>query len=290
VASGAAGGVCGSQTVVSRSTTWHIIQADLQQTLDRCRTLNLDRFVDESRFVNRATRLQSLISALADGRPALRQLVETDPVAYMVALAEAAEISYILPFLRTCDPEPLRPKLRDILKGPPLPSDEDQNSSQARNIMFELNLACRLWRAGLSPRLGEHPDLSCIVNGRRLLIQCKRPGGLSGTRNAVSRARVQLTDDLRTASDDARGVIAISLAKLINPRDLAYVYEDEHRARGSLAARLHEEADSFRDAWDVSRRHIIGLVFHSMTPGVENVTGTGVLFQHNFVRSLSRHG
>jgi hypothetical protein len=63
-----------------------------------------------------------------------------------VALAESQEIGAMLPFLRMCPPQALVSRLKTVLAGPELPSEEDQASNQARNIQFELWFANTLWR------------------------------------------------------------------------------------------------------------------------------------------------
>jgi hypothetical protein len=58
----------------------------------------------------------------------------------------------------------------EALDGPVLPTEEDKNTNHGRNILFELNLAAKLWTVGIMPTLGEHPDLSCEIDGKKLLI------------------------------------------------------------------------------------------------------------------------
>src|SRR5256885_6265125 len=57
---------------------------------------------------------------------------------YVAALVESAQFGEIARELATVDADVLRPKLRDALRGPVLPSDEDANSNHARNTFFEL--------------------------------------------------------------------------------------------------------------------------------------------------------
>jgi hypothetical protein len=66
-----------------------------------------------------------------------------------VALSESQELTTVVPFLRSVPSDWARKKLQIVLKGPELPADEDENSSHARNTMFELNLAARIVRAGM---------------------------------------------------------------------------------------------------------------------------------------------
>ena len=62
-----------------------------------------------------------------------------------------------------------------VLAGPLLPNDEDKNSNEARNTLFELNVAARLRRAGFIASPGIDADVECEFDGRKLFVECKRP-------------------------------------------------------------------------------------------------------------------
>jgi hypothetical protein len=64
------------------------------------------------------------------------------------------------------------PKLTGVLHGPHLSSDEG-DSTDARNLQFELTFASILSRPGLPLRLGENPDLTIQALGKAFLIECK---------------------------------------------------------------------------------------------------------------------
>jgi hypothetical protein len=62
-------------------------------------------------------------------------------------------------FLKTCPAEITRRKIAKVLAGPLLPNDEDKNSNEAQNTLFELNVAARLRRAGFIASPGIDADV-----------------------------------------------------------------------------------------------------------------------------------
>jgi hypothetical protein len=140
------------------TATYEEITKGLDETLDFCSALGLTDDVAASRFRTYRGHIERLKGAIRAPRPnPVSEQIDNDTLTYLVALIEASEFLSLFPFLKSCDPELLRPKLRDVLRGPDLPTGEDDASGQARNILFELNLAAKLWHAGLKPELGEHP-------------------------------------------------------------------------------------------------------------------------------------
>src|SRR5207249_1145865 len=102
------------------------------------------------------------IGRLRAGEPAapIYKRLAADLPKHLVALFESLEVGGMMPFMNACPAEVLKPRLKLLLSGPEMPSDEDQASNQARNIQFELWLANTLSRAGASVVLAE-PDLRC---------------------------------------------------------------------------------------------------------------------------------
>ncbi len=106
------------------------------------------------------------------------------------------------------------------IKGPPDACLEDDKSNQGRNAMFELWVAGRVAFAGLEPRLGGEPDESFEFENRRMLVPCKRVLSESAVAKRIGEAALQLDRDLALSADPKDcGVIAISISRLINPRN-----------------------------------------------------------------------
>lgn len=242
----------------------------LDEILDFCRYLDLE--VDSSRFVLYRQQIFELDQAIIRGRK--EGITPTPPegvtdLEYIVALTESMEFGDILPYLVTCVPALIQKKLTSVLRGPFLPSDEDKNSNEARNILFELNLAARLSRAGFTPTLGEHPDLQCGIDGKRLLFECKRPFSDSKIVKRINQAENQLRSHLKRSPPGARGVIAISFSKILNPGDKLFVMENETVGRRGLEKALQAKAERYRRRWlKFYGTDIVGIMFHVITPAI----------------------
>jgi len=224
--------------------TWGTITKEMDEALNVCRSMGLAHAAEET--------------------------FNSDRIGHHVALAESATFGGLAPFLQTQEPKALRPKVERVLIGPLLPRDEDENSSHGRNILFELQLAAQFASAGLTPVLGEHPDLHVEVDGHRLLIECKRPASLAGARKAITKARDQLLKHLKKAPVGSRGVIALSVTKLMNPGDLLFRYSGDASGKEALAAEIERHRERLADSW-TDRLHgkITGMIWHVITPAVD---------------------
>lgn len=271
------------------------ILRELDATLEFCRSIGVD--TTESRFVEHLRRLDHLVTfarlrrqGIAVGRSVEDEL-QKGGLYYIVALAESAELGDILPFLRTCDPDVIRPKLRDVLRGPVLPTDEDAESNQSRNTLFELNIAARLHGVGFLPVVGEHPDVACTVNGMELFFECKRPFSPSRVSKNINKAAKQLKSDL-AGHPGARGVIAISLSKVLNAGDKLYAFDREADGRLGLAEALSTAAEgSFRLAQKkLAGSKIVGIIYHVITPALNRQLDMYYVVQQLEGRFLAREG
>lgn len=252
--------------------SFEVIRGNLEATLDFCRSIELD--TDQSRFAEYRKRLDHLITVVRLRRygvtvgRSVEEELRQEGLHYIITLTESTEFGDILPFLRTCDPNVIRPKLRNVLRGPLLPTDEDADSNQARNILFELNLAARLHRAGFEPVVGERPDVACEVDGKWLFFECKRPFSPGKISKLITKAARQLKSDL-AARPGARGVIAMSLSKVMNAGDRLYTFDQEAEGRLGLADALTEAAWRFRNAeQQFVGSKIVGMIYHVITPAL----------------------
>jgi hypothetical protein len=65
------------------------------------------------------------------------------------------------------------------------------------------------------------------VDGKLLLIECKRPVSVKGAKESIGKARKQLQRELKTRSAGARGVIAVSMSKIMSRGDRIFGYDTE---------------------------------------------------------------
>jgi hypothetical protein len=151
-----------------------------------------------------------------------------------VALTESEELVGALPYLQSISLERASSKFQALLQGPELPSDEDANSNYARNTMFELNLAARLTRAGLSVEPTGDADLEFMSDGIRWFGECKRPYRIETVESNVRDACRQLGQRLSASRLEARGLIAISLSRPVATRVPYLEYSDPQALRLNL--------------------------------------------------------
>lgn len=199
----------------------------------------------------------------------LRALIEKKGQAKLLwSLVEATEFADAYTALRQHEPDGLRDKLRAALQGPADPSAEDPISNIGRNTMFELNLASRLLQKGVPTRLCTNPDILCEIDGARIYIQCKRPFRESTIHGNISDARRQLTRDLDNSRDlSARGIVAVSISRVLNPGKNLLVAKNEHSMRQRLGDTVQTLGDrSRRSDRRISDDRIVGILFHLITP------------------------
>jgi len=187
---------------------------------------------------------------------------------YMYALAELLEFHQIFTWLKQDDPAVLGPKLMRALSGSLDPADESISNSIGRNMMFELSLASEWRRAGLEVAIGE-PDLRLILNQQEFLVECKRPFDWSGIMRCIKDAKRQLNrSGARAASSTPKGVIAISLSKII-ARGERIFWAKSMADNSQLGEIIESELAANRWRWWNNIRFddsIAGVLFHLTLP------------------------
>jgi hypothetical protein len=187
-----------------------------------CETLDLRNQAEQGRFGIYEGRIRHLISnieAIRSGQPegSLFARIAPELPFFVEALCEALEVGEMTEFLSQFPRKVLKPRLRLVIRGPVLPSDETNISNQARNIQFELSLGALLGRKGVSIDFAE-PDLRCKVDGLSFFIACKRILSPSKLNTRINDA----TDQLRRGLEphpEAGGIVAISLSSVLATSD-----------------------------------------------------------------------
>lgn len=272
------------------------IRAHVRSALAICQSLGLHP--GNTRFGEYAQRLDTLIDVIERRRTQqssdrIERNIEKEQFHYMLALVESAEFGEVVNALAGCDAAALKAKLHDVLSGPYLPTDEDSSSkNKSRNTLFELSVAAKLHRAGFEPKLGEHPDLSIVVNERTVCFECKRPSSEAKVVDRLKEAEDQL---LRVLNDPrvprrARGVVAISLSKVMNPGDKLFVYQLEDRGRQGLVETLERAAALYKPVYDRFSRRIIAVIFHVITPGANQSENRYDVAEQLLMVSLAKAG
>jgi len=242
------------------------ILSGLDDALGFARDLGLKSLAKHGRFSHYRKKIDELISTVIrrDLSSEVAKRIRARLRDYLVALSESFELSDVMAHLKSLPPQVLGPKLKIALKGPTLPTQENTNSNNARNVLFELSVAARLKNAGIEPTLGEHPDVSCYVADKPVFIECKRPFAEATLGENIESAANQLLTHLAT-DGKAVGIIAISVSKALNPGFQPIRTPDAARARAWLVGALESAAASVGSIcakFDDGR--IVGILFHAI--------------------------
>lgn len=185
---------------------------------------------------------------------------------YPFGLVEALEFRDILLAFRNEPRQIMEPKLSHVINGPGRPSEETKKTNQPRNIQFELALASEWRHAGLSVKIGD-PDITLQIQDVCLLVECKRPFADHSIRSNLLAAAKQIGKKLESQGDQAaRGLIAISVSRVLNPGTRVFVAptrSDTSRLADEVETLMQQHA-SVR-ASGISNRRIIGILFHVAT-------------------------
>jgi hypothetical protein len=247
-----------------RRTSYEDILQKLDYALAFGASIGLERIAQRGRFADYRRRIAHLIEVR--GMRPFPQDVVAHLAEYLTALTESMELGDLLPYLQQCDRACVSPKLRECLQGPFLPSAIEDKS---RNIQFELFLASTLWRADFPPLLGEHPDLRCEVDGTRFFFECKRllSSSPAALKKRIHEASRQLYTHRHTALPRTRGIVAVSLSRVLNPTQEPLPSQNEQSERQALAAWLASQADSVSDELGkLSQKKVAAILFHVASP------------------------
>lgn len=269
----------------------------LDRAFDFCRSLGLIDLVQRGRFAGHRRRIQELISLISGGDvtnlpPASLERLREGQVHFATALVEALEFVDALEQLHSLNPGPLKRKLKIVLTGPLLQADENASSTNAaRNTLFELYLASRIAAGGLTVELGDHPDLRCPMGVAEILIECKRPFAATGVDRALKQAHDQLKRQIPSRPAGAFGLIAVSVARALNPGDALLSYYDEHRASEGLSRMLleiSEQEPTKKALLEVAKDgRIVGALFHVNTVALDRTAERFTLAVQVNVHSLA---
>lgn len=102
--------------------------------------------------------------------------------------------------------------LKKIISGPFIPTTENSTTNEARNRLFELQLAAQFIDHNIF--LKGFDDISFSFKGNDIHVQCKRPFSKTNLLNNIIRADEQLKISFKTEND--RGIIALSVDKVMD--------------------------------------------------------------------------
>lgn len=158
-------------------------------------------------------------------------------------------------------------KLQKGVNGPINSVDESQNSSSARNFMFEALMAARSHRpqSGVEAILDADSDTGVKINNKKVWVECKRitsPGGLEeNIRKASKQLEILLQKKIGSGH---RGIVAIDISKILNPRDEIFVQENDTQLLKSADQIMDRFIKDYSSIWQqvYTKRHekVIGTI------------------------------
>ncbi|MBC8527260.1 MAG: hypothetical protein H8D22_10510 [Candidatus Cloacimonetes bacterium] len=151
---------------------------------------------------------------------------------YVVLTEATAFVRIFFAFKKTKSHKLPRTKFKEMLKGPLLPWNEspDQANIQARNTLFELEMAALFKSAGL--KISSYDDVEFRFKKKTFNVQCKRIHSPNMISENVSGAATQITR--RMQGSNTKGLICICIDKLTEKEGWILQAENHQNAGLSL--------------------------------------------------------
>ena len=166
----------------------------------------------------------------------------------------------------------LRQHVEALARGPISYTEENSatSSNRARNIAFELVTMAKLVNAGIPLDFSIKTDVAAVLDKRSLLFESKRPQSLASLEKRVKDAFAQLEAKYRSPQRlRHRGLIAIDISKLINPRFHLYVQEDADAIDAGLSQIVDDFIAKHEHVWQTQRnKKTIGVMLRMTVMGV----------------------
>lgn len=181
---------------------------------------------------------------------------------FYFSLADISELQEILKHSEEINPPTLKEKLHKYMKGNILPSEENTNNNEAKNIGFELRLVSKFLSDGYDVTYGQNnPDILVKVDGIKYYIECKRIFSESKIEAAISDGKNQL--DGLLVNDDCFGIIAVSFSRIKVVEDMMMLCKDEADARRRMDGLLATFIAQKQKYWkQISNKKIIAVLLH----------------------------
>ncbi len=235
----------------SQRTNYRSIARDLERALAWLESFGLA--LEHSRLAEYRRCIDRMADAVDDNRAEALLSEPGEVVRLTDAMLESVELCTIHQSLAgTTNPE-VRARLKKFVKGPLAYRDEKVESAgnRARNYGFELSLGAMLIRCGIDVRFRSDGDLSLQIGGREVFIECKRPQAERSVNSNVKGALRQLEVLYEQADvpQRARGLVALSATKVINPRGKNLVSPSRDGLARALAGLTESFVEEHRSKW-----------------------------------------
>ncbi len=168
-------------------------------------------------------------------------------------------------------------KLQKGVNGPINSVNESINSSNARNLMFEVVTAARAHRpqCGVETILDAESDTGIKIENKKSWVECKRIASINSIEKNTAKASEQLEVLLKNkVGSGHRGIVAIDITKILDPKDR---FEND--------AHLEDSADRIMDQFIEDHSHIWQRVYDRRQ---KKVIGTIIRFSFMTISDARR--
>jgi len=162
-----------------------------------------------------------------------------------------------------------RKSLKKAVEGPYLSQDENGKTNEARNFLFELELAAIFTLKGLE--VLDFNDVSFKLDDAICNIQCKRPMSGKSLNGHIKKAVQQGQNffDREKSGLVPRGIIAISIDKMLGTDKQVIRTLTAHTLENHVNNKLKEFVEQHNDKWSMIKDHRFLAVFVFMRAVVE---------------------
>jgi hypothetical protein len=220
-------------------------------------------------------RLDALIAAHAAGT--IEQDFSREEVSeFILMFGEVQELIFVQRHLSQEANLGLPDKLRDVISGPALTRGEvpESAANRARNILFELTLAATLVAAGFPILPSGVCDLCTSFEGRRVMIECKRPQSDRKVERLVKDGMKQLNTRLAQEPAESFGLLAVSISKLISGGTHVIRTATREEIQPELIAKIDAFIQTHGLSWNIQvPPAMVGVILHAGATGIPAVSG-----------------
>ncbi len=159
-------------------------------------------------------------------------------------------------------------KLKKAVNGPIDVASETPKSTAARNFLFEASVAAMAHRPARNVEaiLNARSDTGIKIEGRKIWVECKRVTSELTLEGNLRKACSQLQDTFEAESgSDHRGVVAMDVSKILNPRGDLLVARNDDELLNAVARLLqdfsYKHSGLWRRVYAEKSQQIIGTAF-----------------------------
>lgn len=168
----------------------------------------------------------------------------------VASLSELLDLNRVISFLEKVDKENLKvylKKLKIVFNAPLLLMNENSNSNEPRNIIFELRLFARFKEKEYATKLClDHPDILVNANNNEYAIECKR---IFQPETLIDNTKDAINQLLKYSLNGQRryGVIALSITRFFHSGNKRFEAKSENAARLRLNYEMQKLVEDNKD-------------------------------------------